>query len=734
MLHPPNKHVGSSHTIIFVISLLSANVALAGEVTIHRDNWGVPHIYADVEEDGFFGLGYALAEDRLERFLGSILWATGTQASVRGKSAIQSDIDKHLWMHPEEARQGFSRLGPQLRTNYEAFVDGVKRYMDLEPDRVPEWAPEFDATTMVTLTRAVLFEGMILPDALGEVRRGGAPLSTAEERIVAQEAGASNGWVLAPWRTAADATVVLADPHVSINDSSYYEYRMTAGSLKSSGYALGPLLWQAHNRHVAWAFTTGAPDVADCYAVVIDPKNPSRYQYDGQWREMITREVSINAKGSETVRVVLEYIRINDLWSPVVGRDKTTAYAVCTAYMHDAGTLDEEIYRMNLARNVSDVRNAMEKLGMFPQNVLVGDSEGGMYYVRAGKTAKRPVAFDWTRPVPGNSSNSAWRGIHALEDLVQIDNPVQGYLQNNNVSPDTMVHDASRTAEHYPAEVFNDTPGRITTRGLRSDNVLSKAVDFTLEDAFAHAFDEKWINTAFWQESLRLVLRDNREDVRNRTPEFRQFLGRLISFDGFARAGSVDALNFYYWRDGLLEAVTKSGVDAAGMRKWTPSEMAAEAGTVLFDKAQLAIDRMKKELGSTDVAMGKVFQIGREEKFWPLGGESINAPGLPSSGLADLSPFAERTMRAFASRPPDSEGRRLAVRGSQAMRLVQFTNPIQSFTLHPYGQNDDPTSPHYTDQAAMTSKQKMKPAYFNRDQLEGHIVSTKILRRESQNR
>jgi acyl-homoserine lactone acylase PvdQ len=34
-------------------------------VTIYRDNWGVPHIYAEREEDGFYGLGYAQAQDRL---------------------------------------------------------------------------------------------------------------------------------------------------------------------------------------------------------------------------------------------------------------------------------------------------------------------------------------------------------------------------------------------------------------------------------------------------------------------------------------------------------------------------------------------------------------------------------------------------------------------------------------------------------------------------------------------
>ena len=41
----------------------------ADQVTIHRDPWGVPHIIADTEEAGFYGLGYAQAEDQLEFIL-----------------------------------------------------------------------------------------------------------------------------------------------------------------------------------------------------------------------------------------------------------------------------------------------------------------------------------------------------------------------------------------------------------------------------------------------------------------------------------------------------------------------------------------------------------------------------------------------------------------------------------------------------------------------------------------
>ncbi len=39
---------------------------LKGSVTIYRDTWGVPHIYAKTPGEGAYGLGYAQAQDRLD--------------------------------------------------------------------------------------------------------------------------------------------------------------------------------------------------------------------------------------------------------------------------------------------------------------------------------------------------------------------------------------------------------------------------------------------------------------------------------------------------------------------------------------------------------------------------------------------------------------------------------------------------------------------------------------------
>jgi len=57
---------------------------LASQVTIYRDEYGVPHIVGKTEEAAFFGYGYAQAEDHLERMMIQFRNAQGRRAEVLG--------------------------------------------------------------------------------------------------------------------------------------------------------------------------------------------------------------------------------------------------------------------------------------------------------------------------------------------------------------------------------------------------------------------------------------------------------------------------------------------------------------------------------------------------------------------------------------------------------------------------------------------------------------------------
>src|SRR5688572_3807339 len=60
-------------------------------VEIIRDRWGVPHIYAQTEEDLFFAQGFVHAEDRLFQMDGNRRVGLGRLSEIVGPAGLPSD-------------------------------------------------------------------------------------------------------------------------------------------------------------------------------------------------------------------------------------------------------------------------------------------------------------------------------------------------------------------------------------------------------------------------------------------------------------------------------------------------------------------------------------------------------------------------------------------------------------------------------------------------------------------
>jgi len=704
-----------------------------GRVTIYRDDWGVPHIYADREEDGYYGLGYATAEDQLDYALRIFLSASGQAAAAFGREALEQDYASRLWRHAEEAQAGFARLSPELQRNYRAYVRGMERWMREHPDQVPTWASKLEPWDPVAVSRWMLWLAYQVGDGLGDCQAGGIQLSRLETQAVEQQSTlASNEWIIAPWRTADGALMMLSDPHGGVDGQFVFEFRMHAGRLSMAGYSVLAMPLLVQTRRVAWGMTTGAPDVSDCYEIELMANGQRRYRYDGKPMTIERRPVTIAVKGEAPVIRHAEYTRHNGVLSPVIARSGGKAYVVSTTYMHEAGVFDEEVYRMVLASNIAGVREAMRSLGMFPQNVMAGDADGNSWYVRAGRTPKRPAGYDWKRPVPGNTSRSAWLGIHPLDDLVQIESPATGYMQNNNIGPDQMFPGSPLTADRYPADIYNDTPGRTNSRGRRAVEVLSRAYRFTVEDAIELALDEKWIDTERWRAALARALARLPERAASAGIDFRSAADRLLRFDGQARSGSAGALTYWYWREAL--SAGPGGVPVEVLRPSFVSSDTISMGLAvrLVDAVDSAVATMKRLHGKIDLTLGEVFRIGRGGmSSWPVGGVGLLPRDLRQCEGELLTSWSEvcvMTLRAFIPGNPDSLGRRHATIGSRLLRLTVFTNPIQSFTIHNFGQSSRRDSPHYDDQAArLSSDRRVKPIYFEKSELLPHVKSERTL-------
>lgn len=98
-------------------------------VEIVTDRWGVPHIYAQTENDLFFAQGYQAAKDRLYQLEIFRRKATGTMAEVLGIRELKRDMGARLFRFRGNMEEELAHYHPRGKLIIGSFVKGVNAYV-----------------------------------------------------------------------------------------------------------------------------------------------------------------------------------------------------------------------------------------------------------------------------------------------------------------------------------------------------------------------------------------------------------------------------------------------------------------------------------------------------------------------------------------------------------------------------------------------------------------------------
>ena len=265
-------------------------------VTIYRDTWGVPHIYAKTAADGAYGLGYAQAQDRLDDIY--IAFRTGLgrlcEAFGKDKDRLQQDYIMKVCQNEERAKEYWDKKAPKhIKDITASFAAGIQRYVDEHPEKVPTFALKIEPWYVLTVGRAMTLRwplGTIMDD----MKHG-----REKERTAKNLPMRSNEWSVAPSRSAEKVPILLSDPHLTWEGLAVmYEARVHAGDLHMNGFFLAGscILGIGHNQHVGWALTTGGPDTSDVYKVKFKMGVPLKYEYDGKMRVAKMKFITVECK------------------------------------------------------------------------------------------------------------------------------------------------------------------------------------------------------------------------------------------------------------------------------------------------------------------------------------------------------------------------------------------------------------------------------------------------------
>jgi acyl-homoserine lactone acylase PvdQ len=435
--------------------------------------------------------------------------------------------------------------------------------------------------------------------------------------------------------------------------------------------------------------TTGGPDTSDVYEEEVQD---GKYKFRDAWRPLETRREKIGVKVGDKIdwkEVTIE----STAHGPIVAHKDGKSYSVAIPYADEVRLMDES-WEMVTAHNLAEMKKALAMLQFMAQNIMVGTVDGDIYYVRNGRVPVRPKGCDPSKPLPGASGACEWQGIHPFEDLVQITNPPQGYMQNCNVSPFAMMKDSPLVPEEYAEHpyIYNERRTPPHQRAAMMLDLLDAARNVTAEQAIRIALSPQVWRAELWQDR-----------IQKAAPES-AIAKTLAAWDRRSDADSRGALAFYLFKMSL-EPGPRHAVDP-------PADLTG-------DQIQAALANAEKRLASEfppDAVFGSLFRVGRQGagRTWPVGGGSLTEAGMA-------------TPRAVSF---EKSGNRMLGHGGQtSTQIVILTKPPQSYMVIPLGESDHPDSPHFDDQAEkLFSKSRVKSTYFlDRKELEKHVTAREEL-------
>jgi penicillin G amidase len=191
---------------------VAGEIQLAGIeqlVTVVRDRWGVPHIFAKSARDLFFAQGFVHAQDRLWQMELRRRISSGRLAEVFGPGALRRDVFARILGFQRGLDQEWESYDEETRATVSAYAAGVNAFIAGNRDRLPlefqlaGFEPEA-WTHLDVLTRAVAYnQGGIWPRKILRARllaRLGAErarqlMPTDPDVPIEVPAGTDYGWL-----------------------------------------------------------------------------------------------------------------------------------------------------------------------------------------------------------------------------------------------------------------------------------------------------------------------------------------------------------------------------------------------------------------------------------------------------------------------------------------------------------------------------------------------------------
>ncbi|UCB47292.1 MAG: penicillin acylase family protein [Spirochaetota bacterium] len=457
------------------------DLPLKASVTVIRDKYGIPHIYAQNKHDLLVAQGFVHAQDRLWQMETLRRVVAGRLSEFAGEERVNLDYFVRILGFPELRQRSAESLEPEEIALVQAYIDGVNAYINLHSDDLPiefqsaKHTPEeftvedafslfvlnswlfrenYRAELMTMLARQTVeleewkdifpsHPNANLPDDdyfedLRSLKIGALneeALSFFQALPEQAGGGGTNLWVTeeGPGRK----PLLANDTHIGVTlPNIWYLCHLNAPGIDVAGISAPgtPGIMAGHTDSVAWGIAVLYIDFVDLYIVQVNPQNPTLYTVGEQTMEMEQKEIVIGLPDGESVRKVAYYT----IYGPVITElEQGVEGAVALRWYGTlpGGEITDRSMRSVLgfldAKSVKDILEGVRDINILGFNFIAGDKKGNIGWHTTGSFPIRSGYSGWL-PADGSSGTMNWDGFLPFEQMPGTYNPTRGFIINCN--------------------------------------------------------------------------------------------------------------------------------------------------------------------------------------------------------------------------------------------------------------------------------------------------------------
>ncbi|MGQ9620050.1 MAG: penicillin acylase family protein [Bacteroidales bacterium] len=535
------------------LPLYNGEITLEGltdDVTVYRDERGMPHIYASCEHDLYFATGYIMAQERLWQMDLIRRATTGRLSEIFGEDYVQTDLFLRCLDMTSKSEKVIKNTSPEILFCLQAFVNGVNEYIKHSGKKLP---PEFrilaykpDPWTLLNVANIIGYMGwdlasdnlysdicnyglvkkvgsekaitlipdwkaectVVFPDfrlddhAITKIKEFAASYDNLKLLGLSAFTG-SNNWAVSGTRTTTGKPVMCNDMHLSFGSPGIWiqMHQIIPGKLNVTGVVVPgePFVVAGHNEHIAWGLTNLMVDDIDLFAETINTADTNQYLFNSEWINMKVRNEVIKIKGGRDTTCFLRFTHRGPVISGFENVGDTCLAMRWSGY--DESNEVMTVYMLNRASDFDQFRHSISHFRSISQNFVYADTEGSIGLNTGGGIPVRKGPGTIIRN--GETDEWDWKGYVPFEELPSAFNPPAGHVSSAN---------NKTVGDDYPYYISSEfaLPYRIN----RIRQMLDEKEVFSMED-FKRMITDQHSDYAARLTPMILKVLENKTDFLN---------------------------------------------------------------------------------------------------------------------------------------------------------------------------------------------------------------------------